>query len=247
MGERADLFGDRFSIIPLEKNLAMRKSNVLIVFVKYPAPGMVKTRLSRSIGAGPASRIYRYLAESVISRIEGGCYRAMLFYSPPGRGKEFRTWLGDEFEFRPQRGGDLGARLRRAFLTAFKCGAKRVVAIGTDSPSLTRRDIRAAFSMLNTRQCVIGPCLDGGYYLLGMNSLHEALFRGIDWGTEKVVVQTLAEARKIGIDCALMEQLFDVDTMEDIYRLRQAARGLRGKTASALRRLVREIDAILPQ
>jgi len=225
----------------------MESANLLIIFIKYPQPGCVKTRLARSIGAERAAMIYRCLAESVLSRIDDHQYRTVLFYSPAKRKREFRSWLGDDFEMRPQRGENLGERLRHAFLTAFECGAKRVVAIGTDSPLLTRRDIRAAFRIVNTRQCVIGPCLDGGYHLLGMNSLHKGLFRGIDWGTGKVTAQTLAAARKSGIDCVLMDELFDVDTMEDILRVRQAARESHGKTASALRKLVREIDGIIPQ
>lgn len=123
-----------------------------------------------------------------------------------------------------QRGGDLGQRLAHVFEDVSRLGIDSVVVIGSDLPDLPARLARAAFAELAEpreaeRRIVLGPASDGGYYLIGMNHLHPALFRGIDWGTNRVLAQTLEAAKAEGLHVSLLDAWADVDSTADLERL----------------------------
>ena len=114
---------------------------------------------------------------------------------------------------------DFGARLAHAFKTALADGAQHPVLIGTDSPTLPSHLLSVAHGALATHDVVLGPADDGGYYLLGMNATHPALFEGIAWSTDRALTQTLERARSAGLSVFLLPAWYDIDTGRDLERL----------------------------
>ena len=189
---------------------------VILVFVRAPEAGRVKTRLAADLGAEGALRVYRRLAEHTVreARAAGGELR--IHFTPPDREAEVRAWLGDGPLYLPQSGGDLGARMESAFRAAFDAGAERVVIIGSDLPDLSAALLRRAFEALDTHPAVLGPARDGGYYLLGLRALIPGIFAGVPWSTAEVLAVTLARLRAAGAEPALLDTLTDVDEVGDL-------------------------------
>ena len=127
-----------------------------------------------------------------------------------------RDWLGDAIHFRLQGDGDLGQRMERALEEAFAEGASSVVVIGADCPGLTARHLDAAFRALDDNDAVLGPAVDGGYYLVGVRRFLPDLFRNIPWSTESVLEETLVAANRAGIECELLDTLHDLDVPDDL-------------------------------
>lgn len=203
------------------RKLINDKSDVLIIFIKYPKAGFVKTRLAQSIGKVNAARLYQVFVKAVVRRTESKSFQRMIFYSPAGREKKIRNWLGRNIILYPQQGRTLGERLSQAFKFAFKNCAQRVIVIGSDSPTLDTRIILDAFRKLKDAECVIGPALDGGYYLIGLSSFYDGIFKGIRWGTKRVFNQTMNKLRQLKINYALLAESFDVDSYSDIILLKK--------------------------
>ncbi len=211
----------------MKKNCLKRpilSHNVLLIFVKYPEPGFVKTRLAKDVGDKNAARLYRLFAEEILNRTKDEKFRRIIFFSPPDKKSEIIDWIGGNWEMCPQAGKDLGERMCSAFRFAFKQGGKKAVIIGTDSPLLDSVTIVKAFVELETNQCVIGPSPDGGYYLLGLSAPHMELFQGVDWSTPKVFSQTVSILNKLGVKFTLLEEHFDVDTVDDLIILKEELR-----------------------
>ncbi len=189
--------------------------DILLVFLKNPIPGKVKTRLARTVGDEEAVRIYRFLVERALrATAEAPVDRRWLFYAE-GIPVNGATSGGGSMEQYHQCAGDLGQRMADAFGKAFAAGATRVVIIGSDCPELSSAHLRAAFDALGQSDLVIGPTLDGGYYLLGLNRFENALFEHIAWSTSEVFAQTLAVARQKGLTYCQLPTLADIDTEAD--------------------------------
>jgi rSAM/selenodomain-associated transferase 1 len=189
----------------------------LIVFVKHPEPGAVKTRLAPAVGAEAAAALYRALAEEVLEATvpRSGEYETLVFFDPPGAADAMRAWLPG-MRMRPQCAGDLGARMTAAFARAFERGARRVAIIGTDVPAVTRDTVGGALAALDEADVVVGPAEDGGYYLLALGAPRHELFEGVAWSTTAVLDQTLARAATAGLRVRQLRRLRDVDTLEDV-------------------------------
>jgi hypothetical protein len=132
-----------------------------------------------------------------------------------------RAWLGGGVAYRPQGPGDLGARMGRALRAAFRQGAERAVIIGSDIPALGAAVVDDAFEALHRHDLVFGPAADGGYYLIGATAAGfrraaACLAAGIDWGSGRVLSQSLERVRPAGLTFALLERLADVDRPEDL-------------------------------
>jgi len=214
--------------------------NALVVFLKHPRPGGVKTRLAAAIGAEAAAALYRALAEEVLEATTPavGDYERLVFFDPPESLPEMREWLPG-VRLMAQSGPDLGARMADAFARAFARGARRVAIVGTDAPGLSRDTVREALSALGVADVVLGPADDGGYYLIGLRAPHPGLFASIEWSTPSVREQTLARAAAAGLSVREIGPLRDVDTLEDLRAEwpRIAAR-LRPELRATLARLV---------
>jgi rSAM/selenodomain-associated transferase 2/rSAM/selenodomain-associated transferase 1 len=133
-----------------------------------------------------------------------------------GNEEGFRQWLGADVRPVPQGEGDLGRRMHLAFAQAFEQGMKRVVLVGTDCPKIRPAHLVKAFQALGRKDVVVGPALDGGYYLIGLRSPAPDLFHGIPWGTGEVLQRTLDAAAASNRRVSLLDPLEDVDRREDI-------------------------------
>jgi rSAM/selenodomain-associated transferase 1 len=192
----------------------------LVVFARYPRRGEVKTRLASTIGREAAAEFYKLCAERVLRETEklSKDVELFLFYADGTNELEIREWIGERFRLAPQIGADLGARMGNAFESVFSHGAQKAIIVGTDVPDLTADVIEDAFNALGSHELVVGPCEDGGYYLLGMKEVHGELFAGIPWSTDQVLETTLAAVRNKGLTVHVLQTLADVDTEEDLKR-----------------------------
>jgi hypothetical protein len=206
--------------------------DTLLVFLKSPDPGTVKTRLIPALGAETAADLYRVLAGQALrgTRPAGDEYERLLFFAPRDARARVEGWLPGEACL-PQAEGDLGQRMLAAFEEAFRRGSKRVAVIGSDVPWVSRDHVIRAFDLLERRDVVLGPALDGGYYLLGLTRPFPTLFHGIPWSTSGVLSATTARAVALGLSRGLLDPLPDLDTIADIRREWDRLRPLLAGTA----------------
>jgi len=186
--------------------------NLLIVFTRNPELGKVKTRLAKTVGNAIALKIYTFLLERTRDIAVQVSADKAVYYSVKVR--ENDIWDANNFQKHQQIGEDLGIRMLHAFKNGFKAGYEKVMIIGSDLYDLTAETIENAFIALKDNEVVIGPAEDGGYYLLGMNSLEEKVFKNKNWGTETVRKNTLEELKDKKV--FLLGELNDVDVFEDI-------------------------------
>lgn len=194
----------------------------MLLFARAPAPGRVKTRLAAHIGAAEAAAAHRACTLDAIRLAQSvrGCRRRLLLASEASRLRNAGIALAAGWEVERQRGRDLGARLERAFAEAFRRGAQKVAAIGTDTPWMGRVRIETALVWLDRDDVVLGPSADGGYYLLGARRFLPALFRGIAWGSRMVLGGTRRALEREGVSYRLLCRDFDLDRLADLERAR---------------------------
>lgn len=200
------------------------------MFTKYPVAGFAKTRLIPRLGPEGAAEVSRRLSERCMSSVReyvtsltniASVFVRIFYTGKNTNSATMEKWLGREENesFIPQCEGDLGSRMMDAFENSIAQGATKTVAIGTDIPEISANVLRSAFSQLNECDVVVGPAVDGGYYLLGMCSVQKVLFHNIPWSTEHVLDQT----KKRAIDATLVLRelgvLRDIDLPEDLEHL----------------------------
>jgi rSAM/selenodomain-associated transferase 1 len=190
--------------------------STLLVFVRAPELGRVKTRLAAELGAPLALAIHRYLGcrlADEVRRLQH--HRVIVHYTGNHGAASVGEWLGNDLRLRPQVDGNLGDRMRAAIGAALADGASRVVIVGTDCPSLDSAGIETAFRALGSADVVLGPATDGGYYLIGMSRLYPSLFENIPWSSPETLRVTVERARELGLSVAMLEERRDVDTADD--------------------------------
>jgi len=196
---------------------AVNPAEQLIVFLKAPRPGDVKTRMAETMGADRACDAYRKMVETVLG-IMSVFNNVELRFAPDDAREEIAPWLREGWTAVPQGDGDLGQRMHRAFADAFARGTERVVIIGSDCIEIETKDIRSAFRELKSYDVVVGPAIDGGYWLIGLRAPRTELFQNIAWSTDAVLGQTLQHAKAAGLRIQLLRILSDVDTEADWER-----------------------------
>ena len=208
-------------------------SEAVLVFAREPAAGRAKTRLIPLLGERGAAELYaRLLAHTLreVAAIDRPELWRVACLEPPEALARAREFLPEGFDVIAQACGDLGAKLVGAFATAFERGAERAIALGTDCLDLTRERIAAALASLEEHDAVLGPALDGGYYLLGLSRRLapdlERVFAKIPWSTEHTLDAQRAALRRVGVEPSLLEPLRDLDTPEDCAALRERWRGV---------------------
>lgn len=190
----------------------------LVIFLRYPAIGEVKTRLIPALGDTDAAHLYRRLAEHMIQRTAVLKDEMEIEFRYDGARIElFRQWLGETACYAEQGDGSLGERMSRAFADHFANGAKSVIVIGTDCPDISIHLLRETVRNLKDHDLVLGPAYDGGYYLIGLSSNRPELFTGIRWGESSVLEKTIAVAESAGLRTALLDPLCDIDRPEDLH------------------------------
>ena len=209
----------------------------LIIFVKAPVAGKVKTRLAPPLTLEQACELYRSWAQDTYEtgRLLNNvhleiAYDAHVDFPTP-------NWLSREsrdISFFRQRGKSLGERLIHAFKQAFQNGAERVVIIGSDSPGLPISYILEAFESLRNNNFVIGPTEDGGFYLIGFhNKVVPEVFRNVEWSTSNVFSMTMQNTRNIYLSTHILPGYFDIDRPEDLLRLEARSLRMRGRPVKA--------------
>ncbi len=203
------------------------KRHALAVMAKDPRAGQVKTRLCPPLDPETAADLYRCFLLDVLdlaAAVPG--VDLLVAYTPPEARWLFTQLTDGRFLLHPQEGPDLGARLEQLFQALFQRGYDGVAVVSTDSPDLPPEYLREAFRRLEQSPVVMGPCPDGGYYLIGMSRFTPDLLREIPWSTKEVARQTEERARQLGVELAHLPAWHDVDTAADLVRLcRELPRG----------------------
>ena len=192
----------------------------LAVFTRTAAPGLTKTRLIPLLGARGAAALHAAMVADTLRKVESlpaEIARYVVFARAPIAG------LPPHFIVRRQSGRDLGERLEQSFRALLRQHQSAVV-IGTDSPLLPPRVLRAAFKELRISDAVLGPSLDGGYYLIGLRRQTPGLLRDVRWSTPYAYEDTLGNFVQHGYSCSVLEPCGDVDLPADVVRLKDTLR-----------------------
>ena len=185
----------------------------LVVMVKEPRPGRVKTRLGKDIGLVNAAWWYRHQTQALLQRVTSPKWDTILAVSPDIEGLNSRVWPR-HFPKWPQGRGDLGVRMARIFADL---PPGPIVIIGSDIPDVSRNEIDRSFAALGSAQAVFGPAFDGGYWLVGLKRFKppsRQLFRDVRWSTKFALRDSMASMGDLRI--AKVQTLRDVDTATDL-------------------------------
>jgi rSAM/selenodomain-associated transferase 1 len=195
--------------------------NAIVIMAKEPEPHKVKTRLISDLDPTTASKIYHGFLLDRIEQI-GGIADAHHFiaYTPNSALKFFRNITPDKFTLLHQEGKDLGERLSNISNVLFEKEYKKVIIMDSDSPNLPLGFIFTAIKSLDNADLVLGPCEDGGYYLVGLSFHLPEIFKDIPWSTSEVMEITKIKAKSLGKRISLLEKWYDIDTKEDLIRLK---------------------------
>ncbi len=237
---------------------------LLLIFLKEPIPGQVKTRLASDVGQENAARYYKALVEVLLRQLHGlNNTRIRFCYAPDDADDAIRFWLlplmnatqssidspntlflapsgpaatknTQEIDFHAQGDGDLGDRINRAFAQGFDDGFREIAVIGTDCPDCGARWINSAFARLSGNKQpdgVIGPCPEGGYYLLALKSYTPELFSDIPWSSREVLSATLTAAENTQLLMDQLPPLSDIDHIGDWHRIMESPLGAALKKA----------------
>lgn len=197
------------------------KRRCLLVFVKSPDAKEVKSRLARSIGGNHARELYRCFVSDLLDGMDLGNFGLNIFFHPPDGERAVKAWLGENRIYTVQEGNELGGRMEAAFEKSLAQDCEAAVLIGSDFPDLPAEMIERAFDSLKSHDAVIGPALDGGYYLIGFNrySFLPDAFAGIPWGADSVFHDTCTILERKGLRFSVLPPWRDIDTYEDLLAL----------------------------
>ncbi|MGB5555791.1 MAG: TIGR04282 family arsenosugar biosynthesis glycosyltransferase [Flavobacteriaceae bacterium] len=186
--------------------------NLLIIFTRNPELGKCKTRLAATVGDETALEIYTFLLKHTVEISTNLNVAKQVYYSELIPDNDL--WDAQVYTKKQQKGNDLGERMEHAFQEGFAEGFEKICIIGSDMFDLEQNDLEQAFVALDTSDFVLGPALDGGYYLIGMKVLEPSIFKNKKWGTDTVLKDTLNDLNKHSLH--LLNVRNDVDLYEDI-------------------------------
>lgn len=196
----------------------------LIIFAKEPVSGKVKTRLSSKIGQDRAAALYKaFLKDTYALTHFIPVHFRILAYESFGGIPQYLYSTFPHFVFYPQHGIDPGSRIQDAAVYAKHMGAKRIVMIGVDSPTLPSELISESFERLKQNDFVLGPAQSGGFYLLGMADFDTSLFQDVDWNADHVSDQIKSNIEKTGRPYYLLCDWHDIDRIEDLNQFRSGS------------------------
>jgi uncharacterized protein len=220
---------------------ADKVQSAVAIMAKAPQPGQVKTRLCPPLSHREAAQLYQcFLVDkiaqvNVLSRVA-----PVVSYSPDESASLFKDLTPPHFRLIPQRGDDLGARILSTFNQLFRQGYTQVVVIDSDTPTLPTAYLEQALILLavDENDVVLGPTEDGGYYLIGLRRPYRELFERMPWSTSRVFPETRRRSEQAGLAVACTESWYDVDTPEDLARLRQSLAHIRDGLARQTRQFL---------
>jgi rSAM/selenodomain-associated transferase 1 len=205
---------------------------VLGIFARQPVPGKAKTRLAAAIGPDLAAEVQEAMLLDALDlwgseRVLAPGGRRVLVFAPDEARGWFAERVSEPFELRPQADGTLGQRMEAFFFKEFAEGAVEVVLIGSDSPTIDPLHVISAFIWLKSRDVVLGPSTDGGYYLIGARGKVPPIFDGVDWSTPDILSQTVDRLNRTSLELATLPPCYDVDTPGDLRTLAGHLRAMR--------------------
>ena len=235
----------------------------VLLFVKYPEAGNVKTRLAKVVGDDIAANLYRHFVQDMVQELRNVTGTLRICYAPAqdsaGEKTEhsdetYRSWLGADYEYRAQSGADLGQRMKNAFAEAFADGFEQVVLMGSDIPDFPAELVEKTLLDLDRKEAALGPAFDGGYYLIGFrrDAFMPEVFDDVAWSTQQVFSVTSERMSRRGLEVIRLPEWNDVDTIWDLnllYRTNRNSSFRKTATFALLRehdRLIREYDVDLP-
>lgn len=198
----------------------MHPLTAIIIFLRLPVAGEVKTRLAATIGREKAVEFYQHCAGHIMNEVLKlpNIFTKYIFYSNEKHKNEIVDWCGEAFFYSPQRGKGLGERMANAFYHVFEHGAENAIIIGTDVPDIKAETIIEAREVLDNEDLVIGPSPDGGYYLLGMKKPTYQIFKDIPYSSHNTLEKTIEAAEKSALSLKQIQSLSDIDTEEDLVK-----------------------------
>lgn len=196
-------------------------ATALVLFARFPIPGSVKTRLAAATGAEFAAQIYNAFLSDLVPRVRDSCDQRVLAYTPdsPEAIAFFQNLAAGDATLWPQPPGALGQRLSDCFETHL-AQFQRVIVIGSDAPTLPPDMIAEADESLSNSDCVLGPAVDGGYYLVGLRRTCADMFSNVVWDGPNVLEQTVNRVQSAGLSLHVLRPWYDVDTIDDLHALR---------------------------
>ena len=196
----------------------MGKNNAVIIFIRSPEKGRVKTRLAKGVGDTAALALYRCFVMDVLDMVRSTPWTLRVYYHPENAFNRIRAWLGKDLDLFPQKGTTLGDKMENALADTFVAGYEKAILIGSDLPDLPSQIIDSAFRGLDQCSATIGPSRDGGYYLIGFTARRFApqIFHGIPWGTDQVFDLTLNRFMDHHVSYYTLPVWRDIDTHKDL-------------------------------
>lgn len=188
----------------------------IVIFAKAPIPGLVKTRLAGYLTPEECAELYKCFFLDIVASIDKLSYSLFVSFTPSEAENTIRELVSSGISVFPQAGNDLGERMFNAALYISGLGKTKIIFIGADIPFLNEDHIAQAVKSLESYDLCIGPAYDGGYYLIGLKKPEPMLFKGIAWGTAKVLNQTKGRIEELGLKCSLLPILRDIDTIDDL-------------------------------
>ncbi|MFH1981650.1 MAG: TIGR04282 family arsenosugar biosynthesis glycosyltransferase [Pseudomonadota bacterium] len=211
--------------MPLSPSPTLRRC--VLVFVRAPIAGTVKTRLAARLDSEAIAALYRCFVEDTLEMLAACRTDVAVFFHPPDAEPVIRAWLSTQWAIVAQQGGSLGARMHSAFAWAFASGYDQALCIGTDIPEIHPGIVAEAFEGVRQNGCTVGPAVDGGYYMIGFAAgcLPSQVFADdIPWGTAGVIDITVGRLRAAGLQVETLPPLHDIDTPSDLKTLQSRIR-----------------------
>ncbi len=215
---------------------AMQSRPLIILFLKAPIPGNVKSRLAAGIGQEAALELYRLLVLDTVDVLSRTVFPVRIYFSPPEAADAVAALLGKDRGCAPQTGADLGERMANALHDAFSRGHTHAVLVGSDIPELTPAIITEALDSLERNEAALGPAEDGGYYLIGFRSgaMLPAVFHGRAWSTSTVFEETARIMREKSLRVHMLPRLHDLDSAADLKDLWERDRNAKNRKSRVL-------------
>jgi rSAM/selenodomain-associated transferase 1 len=227
----------------------MTEKRCVILFVKFPEKGRVKSRLAQRMDEDLVLRLYENMVLDTIDMLRRGRFPFRICFTPPDVRDRIIEWLGQGYRAFPQTGDDLGGRMEKAFEHVFSGDVEEALLIGSDIPGLTAAVMDEAFAELLKNEAVIGPAGDGGYYLIGFKkrSFKPVIFYDMVWSTKTVFRETMDKLHNASLKVHVLPELTDVDTVEDLKTLMSQVTGPAPETSRTRSFLEQHCKDILKQ
>lgn len=211
-----------FDLSPL-----VRSEVAVIIFAKAPIPGQVKTRLCPPLKLDEATSLHGSVVLDTLERSRAASKFGRFLACCPSKEHPFFKTLAARHDVKrwDQVEGDLGHRMHHAFQAAFDEGYQYAILIGTDLPTLPMASFHEAIKLLKKYDVVLGPTLDGGYYLIGLKRSIPELFIDIPWSTNQVFARSQSKIQSLGLTMGLLNNLRDLDTIDDLEAFIDETRG----------------------